>query len=89
MKFTKIVSELCNLVRQEEKDVVCRFLRATPSKFDALTLSLKQYSDLANTMLDEVIGSLSIHKLRLKDWSHGRRRVGITCPRAKQSQVLE
>ena len=30
----------------EEKEVVRRFLRAMPAKFDALTLSLEQYGEL-------------------------------------------
>ncbi|XP_078440657.1 uncharacterized protein LOC144710697 [Wolffia australiana] len=43
MKFTRIVSDLRNLGEaMAEKDVVRRFLRAMPSKFDALTLSLEQ-----------------------------------------------
>ncbi|CAA7399245.1 unnamed protein product [Spirodela intermedia] len=39
----------------EEKEVVRRFLRATPSKFDAPTLSLEQYGDLDKISLDETI----------------------------------
>ena len=39
-KFTHIVSDLRNLGEtMDEKDVVRRFLKVTPSKFDALTLS--------------------------------------------------
>ncbi|XP_078445049.1 uncharacterized protein LOC144714229 [Wolffia australiana] len=52
---------------QEEREAVWRFLRATPSKFDALTLSLEQYGDLDKISLDEVIGSLTVHELRLKE----------------------
>ncbi|XP_078439273.1 uncharacterized protein LOC144709570 [Wolffia australiana] len=51
----------------EEKEVVRRFLRATPSKFDALALSLEQYGDLDKVSLDEVIGFLTVHELRLRD----------------------
>ena len=51
----------------EEKEVVCQFLRATLAKFDALTLSLDQYSELGKVSLDEVIGSLIVHDLRLKE----------------------
>ena len=51
----------------DEKDVVRRFLRATPSKFDALTLSLEQYADLDKVILDEIIGSFTVHELRLKE----------------------
>ena len=41
-KFMHIVSDLRNLGEtMDEKDVVMRFLKATPSKFDALTLSLE------------------------------------------------
>ena len=41
MKFTHIVSDLQNLGEaMEEKEVVRRFLRATPPKFHPLTLSL-------------------------------------------------
>ena len=51
----------------DEKEVVRRFLRATPSKFDALTLSLEQYGDLEKVSLDEVIGSITAHELWLKE----------------------
>ena len=51
----------------EEKEAVRRSLRATPSKFDALTLSLEEYADLDKVSLDEVIGSLTIHKLWFKE----------------------
>ena len=47
--------------------MVRRFLRATPSKFDALTLSLEQYGELDKISLDEVMGSLTVHELRLKE----------------------
>ena len=68
MKFTHIVSDLKNLGKMiDEKEVVRRFLRATPSKFDALTLSLEQYGDLDKVSLDEVIGSLTVHELQLKE----------------------
>ena len=68
MKFTHIISDLRNLGEvMEEKEVVRRFLRATPAKFDALTLSLEQYGELDKVSLDEVIGSLTIHELRLKE----------------------
>ena len=68
MKFTHIVADLRNLGEMmEEKEVVRRFLRATPSKFDALTLSLEQYGELDKISLDEVIGSLTVHELRLKE----------------------
>ncbi|CAA6675543.1 unnamed protein product [Spirodela intermedia] len=42
-------------------------LKATPSKFDALTLSLEQYDDLDKMSLDETIGLLSVHELRLNE----------------------
>ncbi|XP_078438351.1 uncharacterized protein LOC144708789 [Wolffia australiana] len=68
MKFTRIVSNLRNLGEAMiEKEVVRRFLRAMPAKFDALTLSLEQYGDLDKISLDEVIGSLTVHEMRLKD----------------------
>ena len=51
----------------DEKDVVRQFLRATPSKFDALTLSLEQYTDLDKVSLDEIIGYFTVHELRLKE----------------------
>ena len=57
MKFMHIVSDLRNLGEvMEEKEVVQRFLRETPAKFDALTLSLEQYGELDKVSLDEVIG---------------------------------
>ena len=50
MKFTHIISDLRNLGEaMEEKEVVRRFLRATPAKFVALTLSL----ELDKVSLDE------------------------------------
>ena len=68
MKFTHIVSDLRNLGEaMEEKKIVRRFLRATPAKFDALTLSLEQYGELDKMSLDKVIGSLTVHELRLKE----------------------
>ena len=68
MKFTHIVFDLQNLGEMmDEKEVVRRFLRATPSKFDALTLSLEQYGDLDKVSLEEVIGSLTVHELQLKE----------------------
>ena len=67
-KFTHIVSDLRNLGEtMDEKDVVRHFLRATPSKFDALTLFLEQYGDLDKVSLDEVIGSLTVHEIRLRE----------------------
>ena len=69
MKFTHIVSDLRNLGEaMEEKEVVGKFVRATTAKFDALTLSLEQYGELDKVSLDEVIGSLTVHELRLKEW---------------------
>ena len=68
MKFMHIVSDLRNLGEaMEEKEVMQRFLRATPAKLDALTLSLEQYGELDKVSLDVVIGSLTIHELRLKE----------------------
>ena len=68
MKFTHIVSDLWNLGEtMEEKEVVHRFLRVTPTKFDALSLSLEQYGELDKVSLDEVIVSLTIHELQLKE----------------------
>ena len=68
MKFTLIISELQNLGEEmDEKDVMRRFLRATPSKFDALTLSIEKYADLDKASLDEIIGSFTVHELWLKE----------------------
>ena len=68
MKFMHIVSDLRNLGEtMEEKEIVRRFLRATLAKFDALNLSFEQYGDLEKVSLDEVIGSLTVHELRLKE----------------------
>ena len=67
-KFTHIVSDLRNLGEMmDEKEVVKQFLWVTPFKFDALTLSLEQYGDLDKVSLDEVIGSLTIHELQLRE----------------------
>ncbi|CAA7391574.1 unnamed protein product [Spirodela intermedia] len=66
--FTHIILDLRNLGEtMEERKVVWRFLQAMPSKFDALTLSMEQYVDLDKISLDEAIGSLTIHELRLKE----------------------
>ena len=63
-----IVSDLRNLGEaMEEKEVVQRFLRATPAKFDALTLSLEQYGELNKVSLDEIIRSFTVHELQLKE----------------------
>ena len=51
----------------KEKEVVWQFLRATPSKFNSLTLSLEQYSDIDKVSLYEVIGSLSVQELQVKE----------------------
>ena len=68
MKFMPIVSNLWNLGEaMEQKEVVRRFLRAAYSEFDALTLPLEQYGDPDKVSLDEVIGSLTVHELRLKE----------------------
>ena len=68
MKFTHIVSDLRNLGEaMEEKEVVRQFLRVMPAKFDGLTLFLEQYGDLDKVSLDETIGSLTVHELRLKE----------------------
>ena len=75
MKFTHIISDLRNLGEaMEDKEVMRRFLRATPPppKFDALTLSLEQYGELDKVSHDEVIGSLTIPELRLKEWESGK-----------------
>ena len=78
MKFTHIVSDLRNLGEtMEEKKVMQRFLRATLAKFDALTLSLEQYGELDKVSLHEVIGSLTIHELQLKE-----------CESREEEQVL-
>lgn len=37
------------------------------AKFNRLTLSLEKYDDLLNITLDEVIGSLTVHELQLKE----------------------
>ncbi|CAA6657040.1 unnamed protein product [Spirodela intermedia] len=51
----------------EEREIMQQVLRVTPSKFDALTLSMEQYTDLDKISLDEVIGSLTVHELQLKE----------------------
>ena len=68
IKFKHIISDLRNLgEKMEEKEAMRRFLRATPAKFDALTLSLEQYDELDKVSLDEVIGSLTVHELWLRE----------------------
>ena len=68
MKFTYVISNLQNLGEaREEKEVVRRFLRVTSAKFDDLAISLEQYGDLDKVSHDEVIGSLTVHELRLKE----------------------
>ena len=69
MKFMHVVSDLKNLGEMmDEKEVVQKFVRTTPSKFDALMLSLEQYGDLDKVSLDEVIRSLTVHKFQLIEW---------------------
>ena len=70
IKFTLITFELRNLGEEmDEKYIVRRSLRVTPSKFDAFTLSLslEQYADLDKVSLDEIIGSFTVHELWLKE----------------------
>ena len=68
MEFTHIVSDLRNLGEaMDEKEVVRRIMRAMPAKFDSLTLSLEQYGELDKVSPDEVIGSLTVHELQLKE----------------------
>ncbi|CAA7411075.1 unnamed protein product [Spirodela intermedia] len=50
----------------EEREIMRQVLRVTPSKFDSLTLSMEQYTDLDKISLDEVIGSLTVHELQLR-----------------------
>ena len=38
-----------------------------PTKFDSHALSLEQYGELDKVSLNEVIGSLTVHELRLKE----------------------
>ena len=67
-QFTEITEELRNLgERIEEKEVVCKLLRATTPRYDSLTLSLEQFGSLDKMNLDEVVGSLKVHEQRLKD----------------------
>lgn len=88
-KFTKIISKLCNLREQmEEKEVVRRFLRATPSQFDALTLSLEQYGDLDKISLDEVIGSLSVHELQLTERESREEEQALLARARKKGKLL-
>ena len=40
-------------------------LRSIPPRYDSLTLSLEQFSDLDSMSLAEAIGSLKVHEMRL------------------------
>ncbi|CAA7409582.1 unnamed protein product [Spirodela intermedia] len=51
----------------EERNIVHRLLGVTPSKFDALTLSLEQYRDVDKVSVDKVIGSLTVYELWVKE----------------------
>ena len=71
----------------EVKEVVRHFLRATPSKFDALTLSLEQYGDLDKVSLDEVIGSLTVHELWLKERESCEEEQGLLAKALSKSKI--
>ena len=84
MRFTHIVSDLRNLGEaMEDKEDVCRFVRATPAKFDALTLSLEQYGELDKVSHNEVIGSLTVHELRLKERESHEEEESSSCGRGR------
>ena len=42
-----------------------KLLRSMPPRYDSLTLSLEQFSDLDSMSLVEAIGSLKVHEMRL------------------------
>ena len=67
-RFTMIISELRDLGEQlEEKEVVAKFLRSMPVKYDSLTFSLEQFENMRGLSVDEVIGSLRVHEQRVQE----------------------
>ena len=66
MRFTKVISELRDLVENlEEKDVVAKLLRSLQQKIDTLTLSLEHIDTIKPMTVEEFLGSLPVHELRL------------------------
>ena len=65
-RFSRIVFKLRQLCeRLDDKEAVKKLLRSMPPRYDSLTLSLEQFSDLDSMSLVEAIGSLKVHEMRL------------------------
>ncbi|XP_078429382.1 uncharacterized protein LOC144701449 [Wolffia australiana] len=68
LKFTKIVGELRSLgERLPEREVVGKLLRATLSRYDSLTLHLEQFGNFNTMTMEEVVGFLKVHEIRLNE----------------------
>ena len=66
--FTMIIYELRDLGEQlEEKEAGAKLLRSMPVKYDSLTFSLEQFGNMRGLSVDEVIGSLRVHRQRLQE----------------------
>ena len=61
------MGELRNLGERIEEKVVCKLPKATPSRYDSLTLSLEKFGNIDKKNVDETIGSSKVHELRLKE----------------------
>ena len=46
---------------------MAKLLRSMPVKYDSLTFSLEQFGNMKGLSVDEVIGSLRVHKQRLQE----------------------
>ena len=66
-RFAQIATNLRDMGETLDKyGDVSRLLRSVPKDFDALLL-LEQTSDLKTMRLEEVVGKLKVHELRLQD----------------------
>ena len=63
-KFSRIVFELRQLEESvDDKEAVKKLLRSMPLRYNSLTLSLEQFSDLDMMSLVEASGSLKVHEM--------------------------
>ena len=67
-KLTKIANDI-RVTGEDlsEKEVIQKFLRVTPEKFDPVTTSLDQSTNFDELTLEEVIGCLVAYEEKLQD----------------------
>ena len=69
MKLTTIVSNILSLGDMvEEISVVKKFLRVVPPRSMQIVTSIKQFDNLKNMSVEEVVGRLNVHKERLRGY---------------------